>query len=60
MRGKMEELPFIKLTLYFSLFKTYLNKVKYIASTKNSQEFLASAQVSIMGRNKANNSSTSN
>ena len=42
-----------------SLFETYLLTRQNIASTKNSQEFLA-WQVSILRRNKATNSSTSN
>ena len=58
MRGKVIERPFIKLTFYLSLSKPILTRPN-IASTKNSQEFLAS-QVSVLRRNKANNSSTSN
>ena len=42
-----------------SLFKTPILTRQNIASTKNSQEFLAS-QVSVLRRNKATNSSTSN
>ena len=55
MQGKVEELPFIKLTLHLSLSFRRQN----IASTKNSQTFLES-QVSVLRRNIATNSCTSN
>ena len=62
MRCKIKELLFIKLTLYLSLSFRNLSFKKTrqnILPTKNSQEFLAS-QVSVLRRNKATNSSTSN
>ena len=60
MLGNIKELLFIKLTLYLSpLFWKQILTKQNIASTKNSQEFLAS-QVPVLKRNKATNSSTSN
>ena len=60
MRGKVKDFPFIKLDfLFVLLFSKPIVTRPNIASTKNSQEFLAS-QVSVLRRNKANNSSTSN
>ena len=58
--SNIKELLFIKLTLYLSpLFWKQILTKQNIASTKNSQEFLAS-QVPVLKRNKATNSSTSN
>ena len=55
-RGNIKELLFIKLTLYLSpLFWKQILTKQNIASTKNSQEFLAS-QVPVLKRNKATNS----
>ena len=60
MRGKVKDFPFIKLDfLFVLLFSKPILTRPNIASTKNSQEFLAS-QVSVLRRNKANKSSTSN
>ena len=60
MRGKVKDFPFIKLDfLFVLLFSKPILTRPNMASTKNSQEFLAS-QVSVLRRNKANNSSTSN
>ena len=55
-RTSIHQTYFVFVPLFSKLILTRQN----IVSTKKSQEFLASAQVSIMGRNKANNSSTSN
>ena len=55
-RTSIHQTYFVFVPLFSKLILTRQN----IVSTKNSQEFLASAQVSIMGRNKAYNSSTSN